>query len=791
MQVKKSFVVLAVLSLGSFIIADNNLLKNGSFEDFTIKKDRGKWKIVTLKSWEGGDAEVWNSKMGKPTPDGEYKMELDVGRGVVDRFYQNINLEVGQTYKISIDAYARKLGTSKFYIELDDKRILTVEPTSNWQNYSVEFNATKDIHKISIAEVSEENNGFGAILDNMVLEKVSIEEIEDNSSESNISNGDDEVQDNLDSLIYTKLDDNLFLNDKKDVAIYIDENLDKNAKLIYDYTKIKEITNNIYNHFRDDYDFIFLITNNDERPASVTYSGVFMKIKNDVEGIGVPIYSNTQAYGSNSKLKGVMHFAYRGAILKGPTLHEISHYWANKFRFDFNEEPYYRLGTSGHWGYLGFFGGRGQLGGYDANTLRGEKDTDGGDLVYTSDKSDTIWRVYSASSFSWNANGGGRIPYNDLELYLMGMIPKSEVADLMVPMPYGSPLAPETKEYILNNNISERGRTYFMAQSLVRKSWSEIMSEHNIPDRNPDVSSSQKSFKVLTILLDTKMPKLHEVNGISLQMEKFTLAGDDGNEFNHNFWEATRGIGTLSSDHLDNSLKSVGEDYIIDDDYQEEIITFHGKIYKTVRSPYTGRVWLDRNIGADHVCQSFTDRGCYGYYFQFGRGFDGHQLKDSPTTNIRKSSITPDDNEFVMVAGSTTTSGYDWVEKGVDDSLDNRLEVVNRTDGSSVCPVGFRLPTYDEFYTDTYNNIAWDNFPSNNIDGNFLRLPFAGYRNSQDSRSLVVEENIRGAYWTSSYYQNGDRKMVRNVMFKQDDFLGFITNYFANGQTVRCIKDNK
>jgi len=592
----------------------------------------------------------------------------------------------------------------------------------------------------------------------------------------------DETQSN--TLIYTKLNDHLFLNDSNDVAIYMDADLNKSAKLIYDDTTIKTITNTIYSHFKDEYDFIFLVTNNEIQPSTVTYSGVFMKIKNDVEGIGAPLYSNTQPYGSESKLKGVMHFAYRSAILRGPTLHEISHYWANKFYFDFNEAPYYRVGSSGHWSYLGFFGGKGQLGGYDANTLQSQKDTDGSDLVYESDKG-TTWKVYSADTFGWNANGAGRIPYNDLELYLMGMISKSEVADMMVPMPYGSPLTPETKEYIVENNLSESGRSYFMAQDLSRKSWSEIMSDHNIPKRNPAVSNAQKSFKVLTVLLDTQMPKINELNGIALQMEKFTLAGDDGNDFNHNFWEATRGKGTLSSNHLESTLKTTGEAYAIEDSYQEEEIRFHDKVYKTVRSPYTGRIWLDRNIGADHVCQSFTDAGCYGDYFQFGRGLDGHQLKNSPTTTDKQTTLSPDNNLFVQ---ANYTTGYDWLEAGIDDAKDARIDMVNQTDGSTICPTGFRIPSYEEFYADTLDNIAWDSFPSESVNGNFLRLPLNGYRNAQDQNAIISEEGTRGAYWTSTAIGEGSDRSIRNILFKQDSFMAYATDYLSNGEAIRCIK---
>jgi len=36
--------------------------------------------------------------------------------------------------------------------------------------------------------------------------------------------------------------------------------------------------------------------------------------------------------------------------------------------------------------------------------------------------------------------------------------------------------------------------------------------------------------------------------------------------------------------------------------------------YKTIKSPVTGRVWLDRNIGASRVAESSTDKLSYGHY---------------------------------------------------------------------------------------------------------------------------------------------------------------------------------
>jgi len=674
-------------------------------------------------------------------------------------------------------------------------------------NASDEHNTTHDTHLNNNTSGNNDTNATSHDQNISTGESNATDQSDDNttSDEQNSSTDENTPEtdantsvDNSDStqesdpvLLYTKLDEHLYLNEKKDVAIYLSNEINKSEKLIYKNDKIQNITHTIYQHFNDDYDFIFLITNNKEKPSTVSYSGVFLKVKNDVEGIGVSLYSNSDRYGSAGNLKGIMHFAYRGAILRGPTLHEISHYWANKFRVGYTQSggvdyESYMIGKSGHWGYMGFYGGKGQLGGFDARNgdLRVEKDVEGNDLTYES-KRDGTWKIYSAKDFSWNANGAGRIPYNDLELYLMGFIPKEEVADMMVPLSYGSAIGPETKAYLIENNLTQRGRNYFMCRQMVRKSWEEIMNDHNISDRKPNTQDAQKSFKVLTVLLDTSMPQPHEVNSISMQMEKFTHQGDDGIATNHNFWEATRGLGSLHSNHLEDSLKDEGEAYPVDDGFISEDITFHGKEYKSIKSPYTGRIWLDRNLGANRVCTSLTDSECYGGYFQFGRGFDGHQISNSPTTTEKKESLTPEDDTFVL---GDYTIGYDWIKSGIDDNGSKRIAFMTNISGEGICPAGFRLPTMDELYSETLTNEPWDSFPNEDMNKNFLKLPLNGYRNAQHSRGIVNDKDTRGAYWTSTTYLTDGKLRVRHMMFTIDDVLGYGTRYIGNGEAIRCIK---
>ena len=46
----------------------------------------------------------------------------------------------------------------------------------------------------------------------------------------------------------------------------------------------------------------------------------------------------------------------------------------------------------------------------------------------------------------------------------------------------------------------------------------------------------------------------------------------------------------------------------------KKLIVHSGLKYGIVKSPYTSKIWLDRNLGAKRVCQSFDDKKCYGVY---------------------------------------------------------------------------------------------------------------------------------------------------------------------------------
>jgi len=198
------------------------------------------------------------------------------------------------------------------------------------------------------------------------------------------------------------------------------------------------------------------------------------------------------------------------------------------------------------------------------------------------------------------------------------------------------------------------------------------------------------------------------------------------------------------------------------------LIIHNGTTYGTVTSPHTGRVWLDRNLGAARVCESFDDVACFGDYYQWGRNFDGHQDSTSGITIVQATSISGRESEFII-------KSEDWVS--VDSTGSARSVNWSKTDGSSVCPVDFRVATLSEFQAELVNSQNRDDAFSN-----FLKLPSSGIR--KFSSGTLVKKGTQGEIWTSS------RTSVRShvIYFDANNAL-FLSEVRTQGYSVRCIKN--
>ena len=275
------------------------------------------------------------------------------------------------------------------------------------------------------------------------------------------------------------------------------------------------LVQDVYKKFSDTYDFIFFVLNEPSIPSSLYYYGRLIGVSNNVEGIGKSIYDYSSDYGSSGKLKAVMQLTGLEYIKYGPALHEIAHQWAN-FALPTHsvDAPGSNLTSYLYGSHWGFTGGstKGQLGGFEQSTL-----VENGNNSYTVDE------------FGPFANGGNGIPYNELELYLMGMIPVSSVSNFDMFTDITS-LAINTSTFDFTAS-----KTTYSPESLI-----DLLGE-----REPSVDNSQKDFKLLVVVITDEPLSDDEWSKVDATAEWFSKKEDDGTSL-YNFWEATNGVGSIT-----------------------------------------------------------------------------------------------------------------------------------------------------------------------------------------------------------------------------------------------------
>ncbi len=195
-------------------------------------------------------------------------------------------------------------------------------------------------------------------------------------------------------------------------------------------------------------------------------------------------------------------------------------------------------------------------------------------------------------------------------------------------------------------------------------------------------------------------------------------------------------------------------------------VIFNGLEYNTVE--FSNKCWLDRNLGATQVATAYNDALSFGDLFQWGRLIDGHQFRNSATTNTLSFSDIPGHADFITVDDDP----YDW-RSPQNDNLWQEPLIVNNP-----CPDGWKIPSLTEWQDATtgWNNRA-DAFNS------LLKLPASGWRS--ESSGNISNDGSWGNYWTTTVNSTG----ARGIYF---DSFNFNSNTYAraSGRSVRCLKSN-
>jgi uncharacterized protein (TIGR02145 family) len=227
-------------------------------------------------------------------------------------------------------------------------------------------------------------------------------------------------------------------------------------------------------------------------------------------------------------------------------------------------------------------------------------------------------------------------------------------------------------------------------------------------------------------------------------------------------------------------------------------------------SPVTGRVWMDRNIGASRAATNKNDIQGFGCLYQWGRGNDGHAstiwtqdgnglITVAPvngSTTVFSTTSSPGNNLFIISDPFTVNLGH-WQTPITNSSLWQGEGSLN-----SPCPAGFRLPGRWEYQSEidgmTGSDKGDDYFYST------LKLTTSAWRSR--TGGYAPTNNFGGTrkyYWTSTVgptSSSGLFTMVYVLTFSPqmlsqgggqlnaaaNIYEGWNTAYALN---VRCIKN--
>lgn len=218
-------------------------------------------------------------------------------------------------------------------------------------------------------------------------------------------------------------------------------------------------TQRLYQLFADDFDFVAVV-----QPVNPYENRYYNGVRNTTAGIGLGTQNSGALYGSTSRLQGIIHYPIDGFFDLGEkaAVHEIGHRWMN-----FLSNTALAPGIP-HWpisslasGVMGFS----ILGSGAGGTFNSSFQANG----------DGTYRLVPA------ADTGG---YNDLELYLMGLLPKDSVGPHIV---------------FQNQSQFPLASGAMAAGPVTTLTVDDIIAVHGA--RNPAYGAAQTNFRLAAVVL--------------------------------------------------------------------------------------------------------------------------------------------------------------------------------------------------------------------------------------------------------------------------------------------------
>lgn len=231
------------------------------------------------------------------------------------------------------------------------------------------------------------------------------------------------------------------------------------------------LANEFYRTHPDEYDFLVVFTDFDIALSHPGVKATHLGIRNDVQGIGLPVFDSSSEFGSAGKLQSFIDMANLGKWSTDPvdprfevTLtalgHELLHRWGAHVRF---RQPDGTLSSAldtdaGHWSFLLAS---------DASLLYGNAWQDNGDGTFTSTGSERLW--------------------SPLDLYLAGFYRPSQVRPFfLINSPGGDP-----------SQLPQTGAT--ISGTSVPVSVDDVIAAEG--PRLPAAADSQHEFRVAFLLV--------------------------------------------------------------------------------------------------------------------------------------------------------------------------------------------------------------------------------------------------------------------------------------------------